>query len=201
MGTGLLTAASYNALPPLYEPVNPTAFTCGCFTSCIPVLVPSPNNTEKTPSGIPVLRAAVCIALPTIADVAGCELCAFTITGHPAASAEAVSPPATENANGKLLAPKTTTGPRAININRRSGFGTGAWPGIAVSILASTQEPSFTNAANIFNWLTVLPLSPSILDFGKPVSLQQIVTSSSPVFIISSAIVSKNNAFSAPLFL
>ena len=36
------------------------------------------------------------------------------MTGQPAASADAVSPPQTENANGKLLAPKTTTGPRAI---------------------------------------------------------------------------------------
>ena len=32
-------------------------------------------------------------------------------TGHPAARAEAVSPPATEKASGKLLAPKTATGP------------------------------------------------------------------------------------------
>ena len=31
---------------------------------------------------------------------------AFTTTGQPAAKAEAVSPPATENASGKLLAPK-----------------------------------------------------------------------------------------------
>ena len=30
------------------------------------------------------------------------------------ANAEAVSPPATENARGKLLAPKTATGPSAI---------------------------------------------------------------------------------------
>jgi len=37
----------------------------------------------------------------------------FTITGQPAARALAVSPPAVEKANGKLLAPKTTTGPSA----------------------------------------------------------------------------------------
>ncbi len=35
----------------------------------------------------------------------------MTITGFPAASAEAVSPPSTENANGKLLAAKLSTGP------------------------------------------------------------------------------------------
>jgi hypothetical protein len=49
----------------------------------------------------------------------------LAITGQPAASAEAVSPPATEKASGKLLAPKTTTGPSGRNIERTSGFGTG----------------------------------------------------------------------------
>ncbi len=48
---------------------------------------------------------------PTISLVPGCAWCAFTITGLPAAKAAAVSPPATENASGKLLAPKTATGP------------------------------------------------------------------------------------------
>ncbi len=44
-------------------------------------------------------------------EVPGCPSWALTTTGHPAASAEAVSPPATENANGKLDAAKTATGP------------------------------------------------------------------------------------------
>ena len=35
----------------------------------------------------------------------------MTTTGFPAARADAVSPPATENARGKLLAPNTATGP------------------------------------------------------------------------------------------
>ena len=35
----------------------------------------------------------------------------MTTTGHPAASADAVSPPAVEKASGKLDAPKTATGP------------------------------------------------------------------------------------------
>ncbi|KCX76817.1 hypothetical protein J532_4523, partial [Acinetobacter baumannii 940793] len=43
-----------------------------------------------------------------------CPLWAFITTEQPAASAEAVSPPAVENAKGKLLAPKTATGPTPI---------------------------------------------------------------------------------------
>jgi hypothetical protein len=38
------------------------------------------------------------------ADVRGCPGWALTMTGQPAAHADAVSPPATEKANGKLLA-------------------------------------------------------------------------------------------------
>ena len=56
--------------------------------------------------------------------------CDFTMTGHPAASAAAVSPPAVEYANGKLLAPNTTTGPNGIFILRKSGFGAGSRLGI-----------------------------------------------------------------------
>ena len=56
----------------------------------------------------------------------------------PAASAEAVSPPATENASGKLLAPNTTTGPSAILRRRRSGRG-GTRSGNAESSVALFQ--------------------------------------------------------------
>src|SRR5690625_7483932 len=70
-----------------------------------------PRRELKTPSGIAVFSAACRMALVTSSFVPGCDSWAFTITGQPAASAEAVSPPAVENARGKLLAPKTTTGP------------------------------------------------------------------------------------------
>ena len=50
------------------------------------------------------------------------------------AKADAVSPPAVEYAKGKLLAPKTKTGPIGINIFLKSGFGTGFLSGIEVSI-------------------------------------------------------------------
>jgi hypothetical protein len=70
-------------------------------------------------------------------EVAGCDGCAFTTTGQPAASAEAVSPPGTENASGKLLAPNTATGPSGTSIRRTSGRGPiGVGP--AWSMVAST---------------------------------------------------------------
>ena len=56
---------------------------------------------------------------------AGVGLWPLTTTGQPAARAEAVSPPAVEKASGKLLAPKTATGPSGIWRCRRSGRGSG----------------------------------------------------------------------------
>ena len=38
--------------------------------------------------------------------------CALNTTEQPAAKAATVSPPAVENASGKLLAPNTATGPK-----------------------------------------------------------------------------------------
>jgi len=66
----------------------------------------------------------------------------LTITGQPAASAEAVSPPATENANGKLLAPNTATGPSAIWRSRKSTRGSGFLSGCGGSMRAPTKSPS-----------------------------------------------------------
>lgn len=40
-----------------------------------------------------------------------------------------MSPPATENASGKLDAQKTPTGPRPVSIERRSTLGMGARSG------------------------------------------------------------------------
>ena len=51
------------------------------------------------------------IAFSIIAQVLGCDGCAFATTGLPAASAEAASPPATEKARGKLLAANIATTP------------------------------------------------------------------------------------------
>src|SRR5690349_12858887 len=92
------------------------------------------------PSGILHFSDACKINSATRVDVCACAGCAFTITGQPAAKAQAVSPPAVENAKGKLEEPNTATGPSGANIFRMSGFG-GFLPGMAVSILASSQSP------------------------------------------------------------
>ena len=83
--------------------------------------------------------------LATIVEGAGA---AAAPAAKPAAKAEAVSPPATEKAKGKLLEPKTTTGPNAVSIRRKSGRGRGCRSGRAVSIRTSSQEPSRTTVAN-----------------------------------------------------
>src|SRR5580765_8517277 len=55
----------------------------------------------KVPAAMPVFAIARSIASATYSAVTIWPGCAFTTTEHPAASAEAVSPPATENAIGK----------------------------------------------------------------------------------------------------
>src|SRR5690606_41240261 len=120
-----------------------------------------------------LFSAALLIAMATNSPVPGCEGCPFTTTGQPLAKADAVSPPATENANGKLLAPKTPTAPKGFCIYRISDLGNGTLSGCAVSILASTQEPSRITVANNCNCVTVLLRSPITLPAGKPVSAEQ----------------------------
>ena len=90
----------------------------------------------NTPSGMPVRSAARMIALATCSAVAMCPLWALNTTGQPAASAAAVSPPAVENASGKLLAPNTATGPTPIRYWRRSTRGSGWRSGNARSMRA-----------------------------------------------------------------
>ncbi|MNN65631.1 hypothetical protein D3C81_1811460 [compost metagenome] len=68
----------------------------------------------NTPAGIPVFSAARMIASATCSAVAMWPPWALNTTGQPAARADAVSPPAVENAKGKLLAPNTATGPSPI---------------------------------------------------------------------------------------
>ena len=97
--------------------------------------------------------------MPAISEVAGWAGCAFTTTGLPAASADAVSPPATENASGKLLAPKTATGPSGRRSERTSGRGNGLRAGSAVSMRASTQAPAPATSAKSWSWPVVRPSS------------------------------------------
>ena len=71
------------------------------------------------------------IARATSSPVRGWAGWPLTTTGQPAASAEAVSPPAVEKASGKLLAPKTATGPSGIWRCRMSARGSGVRSGRA----------------------------------------------------------------------
>ena len=175
------------ALPPLCDPVKPTAFTSGCLTRATPTAVPESISREKTPSGKPHSRTLSRTNWPTSSLVPGWAGCALTMTGFPAARADAVSPPATEKASGKLLAPKTTTGPSACSIERRSGLG-GFALASARSIRAITHEPSSTTFAKRRSWPLVRAVSPCKRGFGRAVSFSARSTSSSTAPSILAAI-------------
>jgi len=100
------------------------------------------KKQRKCACGKTTLANALLTTWPTISLVPGCAECAFTITGFPAASADAVSPPATENASGKLLDPNTATGPSGRSTERISALGSGVRCGSAGSMRAFTHEPS-----------------------------------------------------------
>ena len=119
MGTGRSAAIVASASPPPVDPVNPAAATAGWRSSLSPACTPwiRPN----VPAGAPAEASAPATISAVTSEVTGCPSCAFTTTGQPAASAEAVSPPATENANGKFDAANTATGPTGRSIRRRSG--------------------------------------------------------------------------------
>ena len=91
--------------------------------------------------------------------------------GVSAASADAVSPPATENANGKLLEPNTATGPIGTSIRRMSGPGPmgGSLPHGRGS--PRGRLPASTASANNLNWYADRVSSPSSRGRGvRPVS-------------------------------
>ena len=116
-----------------------------------------------------------------------CAGCPFTTMLHPAANADAVSPPATEKANGKLLAPKIPTGPQGdVHLPGCRVLGSGWRSGCARSMRASTHEPSRSSWAKSLSWLTVRPRSPWRRPCGSPVSCSQRVSNSSPRAMISS---------------
>src|SRR5271157_5188127 len=119
MGAGRSAAILASARPPPVDPVNPAAATAGCWSSLSPACTPwiRPN----VPAGAPAEASAPAAISAVRSEVTGCPSCALTTTGQPAASAEEVSPPATENANGKFDAANTATGPTGRLIRRRSG--------------------------------------------------------------------------------
>jgi hypothetical protein len=194
IGSGRVAPASNRARPAVRLPVKATALVNGCRTSATAMSLRVLCSSEKTPAGIPVCSTARMIARAVSSEVAGCAGCALTTTGHPAASADAVSVPATEKANGKLLALKTATGPIGINIRRMSGRG-GRCSGFARSIRASTHDPSRTSAANSRNCRTVRARSPvSRSVTGSAVSAWAAARSSLPSASISIATCSSSAA-------
>jgi hypothetical protein len=110
------------------------------------------------------------MARPTSSEVPGLPSWASTTTGHPAARVEAVSPPATEKATGKLLAPKTA-GPSGMERWRMSGRGKGVRSGSAGSMRAPFQLPSRKTAANRRSWPVLRATSPVMRACGSPVSV------------------------------
>ena len=131
IGSGRWHAASKRARPACKEPVNPTARAAACRTRRRLTSGDAPCTMENTPSCNPHASTARRMAAAAISEVPGCAGCALQTTGFLAANAEMVSPPGTENASGKLLAPKTTTGPSGTSIRRTSGFGSGLRSGSA----------------------------------------------------------------------
>ena len=134
------------------------------------------------------------MARPTSSDVPGCAGWPLTTTGQPAASAEAVSPPATENASGKLLAPNTATGPTGTERCRRSGRGSGVRSGSGVSTRTPCQPPSRTTEANSRSWPTVRAVSPATRPAGRPVSAVTRSASVEPSASMLAAMLSRNAA-------
>ena len=121
IGSGRELARSKRALPPVWLPVNPTAFTRLSITNFSATPKPSSKRWLNVPSGKSAISIAFRMHCATSSLVPGWYGCAFTITGQPAARAEMESVPAVEYARGKLLAPKTRTGPIPTFIFRRSG--------------------------------------------------------------------------------
>ena len=118
--------------------MKPTALTAGASTSACATSSDAAGRCAKVPSGRPASATAADSSRETSSLVPGCEGWPLTITGTPAASALAVSPPAVEKASGKLEAPNTATGPIGTSIRRTSGRGIGFASGSGVSMIAST---------------------------------------------------------------
>src|SRR5690606_41837512 len=72
---------------------------------------PPPAGDLIAVAGATILPHPAPFACARCCGRCGCPGCSLNTTEHPAASDLAVSPPAVENANGKLLAPNTATGP------------------------------------------------------------------------------------------
>src|SRR5215472_9414691 len=172
IGTGRCAQMAASASPPRADPVNPAAAIAGCFSSRTPAS--TPNTTAKVPAGAPTPASAWATIRAVSSDVRGCPSWALTTTGQPAASAEAVSLPATENANGKFDAANTATGPMGRFTRRRPG--TPSPPGLTT---ASAYPPSARTAAKWRSCPVARATSPVSLAVPSAVSVSAAATSSS----------------------
>ena len=134
------------------------------------------------------------IARATRTPVRGWAGWPLTTTGQPAASAEAVSPPAVEKASGKLLAPKTATGPSGTIRWRMSARGSGARSGMAGSMRTPRWSPWRTTPANIRSWPVVRPTSPVMRPTGRLLSATAASMIASLSASISAATASRKSA-------
>src|SRR2546430_14011687 len=100
MGTGWSAAILARASPPPVEPVKPAAAMAGCRSSLSPAC--TPGIRPNVPAGAPAEASAPATISAGTSDVTGCAPCALTTTGQPAATAEAVAPPGTGDANRKF---------------------------------------------------------------------------------------------------
>ena len=152
-----------------------------------------PKTRLSVPSGASQRLAPRSNAENAAALVAGWAGCALIRTGQPAARAEAVSPPGTENAKGKFELPKTATAPSATRIRRRSGSGpmgeSTGW-----SMVAATKAPSVTTSAKKRSWNAVRRSSPCRRGSPRAVSSFAMPTKFSASASSSSAMESNNSA-------
>ena len=163
----------------------------------MPISRPPPDNSANAPSGKRVAASASRITPATRCDVSGCAGCARSTTGQPTASAEAVSPPATENASGKLLAANTAAGPRATSCERTSGRG-GVRAGSAASTRVSRQASCSARSANCRSCVQVRVRSPLRRASGNALSRWTVSSRLSPSASMPSAIARSRRARSAP---
>ena len=136
---------------------------------------------------------------PTRTESLGWAGWALATTGQPAARAEAVSPPATEKANGKFDAPNTATGPIGTMNLSSLGRGNGWRSGKASTTRRSVHFPSRTSLANIRSWPVVRPSSPVNRATGRFDSDDPKGTISDSRAASLSAISSKNPAMTSGL--
>ena len=201
IGRGRSCATFSSARPPRKEPVKATAAICGAWTSRTPTSMPAPSTMPRTPAGRPCCCTTPCASFMTSRESPGWPGCALTTTVQPAASAAAVSPPSTENANGKLLALNIATGPSGTRTRARRGRPAGGAPATASSSVKAKASPCSALSAKPRSWNAVRSSSPFRRPGPSPVSPSASGTSRSRAPSSASARPRSSRARVAPLLV